>query len=71
MLTGGAKWTSVIFLDCNHDCSVFSSAKTLLWICRRLIGRSYIALALIHSEDSDLDYFGICCSVAFVFVTHP
>ena len=53
------------------------SAGTLLWILRRLIGRSYITLARqdkkstiyrIHSEDSDFDYFGICCSVAVAFV---
>ena len=29
------------------------------------------AIYWIHSEDSGLDYFGICCSVAFVFVTYP
>ena len=26
------------------------------------------AIYRIHSEGSDFDYFGICCSVAFAFV---
>ena len=29
------------------------------------------AIYWIHSEDPDFDYFGICCSVAFAFVTNP
>ena len=52
----------------------FSSAGTLLWIYRRLIGRLYFALARQDQyigNISDLDYFDICCSVAFAFVTHP
>ena len=35
------------------------------------IAGSISAIYWIHSEDSGLDYFGICCSVAFAFVTHP
>ena len=63
---------NMIFLKINSwGLSLTTSDGTLLWIYRRLIGRSYIALARqdqyignIHSEVSDLDYFGICWSVA-------